>query len=42
MSITELQETQAEIVRLLERANARQLTLILGIVQNIVGTEPHT
>lgn len=42
MSITELQETQAEIVHLLEQANARQLTLILGIVQDIVGTEPHT
>lgn len=34
-----ISETTAAIVRLLERANARQLSLILGIVQDIVGKE---
>lgn len=29
-------ETQAQITRLLERANARQLALILRVVQKIV------
>lgn len=30
-------ETQAQITNLLERANARQLALILRIVQEIIG-----
>ena len=32
-----VKETQAQIGRLLERANARQLALILRIVREIVG-----
>lgn len=32
-------EITAEIVRVLDRANLRQLSLILGIAQDIVGNE---
>lgn len=32
-----INETQAAIVRLLERANARQLSLILRMVRVVVG-----
>lgn len=34
-----IRSTVAEIVRVLDRANLRQLSLILGIAQDIVGKE---
>lgn len=34
-----IQETTAEIVHVLDRANLRQISLILGIARDIVGEE---